>query len=125
VRGVPFLVAALALLGAQPAQAKFGISLTVQPAQVWARQPAKVIVRTGIVLPRQHGLELDVVGPWHAKYGTSFFEPRLRRIGSKTYVATVRFPRGGRWRLIVPNWGAPGSASPPPVDRAIRVQPAP
>jgi hypothetical protein len=119
------LVPLLALAVAPTAEAKFTISLTVRPVPVWAKQPARVIVRTGIELPKDHGLRLNVVGPWHAKRGNIFLEPRLRRIGPKAFVATVRFPRGGRWRLIVPNWGAPGSAYPPPVDRTVRVQPLP
>lgn len=119
------LMAALALATAPAAEAKFSITLTVKPKHVWAKQPARVIVRTGIVLPRDHGLRLDVVGAWHPTYGNAFFEARLHRIGPKTFRAIVRFPRGGRWRLIVPNWGAPGSASPPPVDHAVRVRPSP
>jgi hypothetical protein len=119
------LVAVLALAVAPAAEAKFRISLTVKPAQVWAKQPARVIVRTDVVLPREHILPLNVVGPWHPKYGNAFLEPRLRRIGPKAFAATVRFPHGGRWRLIVPNWGPNGSASPPPVDRAVNVRPAP
>jgi hypothetical protein len=119
------LVVALALAGAPAAEAKFRITLTVKPVQVWAKQPARVIVRTDVVLPRRHVLPLNVVGPWHPRYGNAFFEPRLRRVGPKTFAATVRFPRGGRWRLIVPNWGPNGSASPPPVDRVVKVQPSP
>jgi hypothetical protein len=119
------LALAAALLGAPSAEAKFRISLTVEPAHVWAKQPARVTTRTGIVLPREHGLRLQALGPGIVRYETTFFEVRLRRTGPKTYKASVRFPRGGRWRLIVPNWGAPGSASPPPVDRALRVQPSP
>jgi hypothetical protein len=118
------LVAVLALVAAPAGEAKFSISLSVKPAQVWAKDPARVIVRTGVVLPRQHGLRLNVVGPWHPRHGTAFFEPRLRRVGPRTLTATVRFPHGGRWRLIVPNWGAPGSASPPPVDKAVNVRPS-
>jgi hypothetical protein len=119
------VVAVLVLAAAPTAEAKFSISLTVKPAQVWAKQPARVIVRTDIVLPRDHVLPLNVVGPSHPRYGNVFFEPRLRRIGPKAFAATVRFPRGGRWRIIVPNWGPNGSASPPPVDRAVKVRPAP
>jgi hypothetical protein len=121
------LVLALAagLVSAPSAEAKFSISLAVEPEPVWAKQPVRVIVRTDIVLPRKHVLPLNVVGPWHPRYGNAFFAPRLRRVGPKTFAATVRFPRGGRWRLIVPNWGPNGSASPPPADRTVRVRPGP
>jgi hypothetical protein len=118
-------VTLLALAAAPAAEAKFRMSLTVNPAHAWAKQPVRVIVRTDIVLPREHVLPFNIVGPWHPKYGNAFFEPRLRRISPKAFAATVRFPRGGRWRLIVPNWGPNGSASPPPVDRVVKVQPSP
>jgi hypothetical protein len=109
------LAVAAALIGASSGEAKFSISFTVKPVQVWAKQPARVIVRTGVVLPRQHGLRLSAVGSWHARYGNAFFEARLRRTGPKTYEATVRFPRGGVWTMVIPNWGG----------HALRVQPAP
>jgi hypothetical protein len=109
------LVLALALTAAPAAHTKISISFTVKPAPVWAKQPARVLIRTGVVLPREHGLRLGVVGAWHARYGNAFFEPRLRRTGPKTYEAVVRFPRGGVWSFIVPNWGG----------HTLRVQPAP
>jgi hypothetical protein len=122
-----FAVAAAGALAFVPAAEakKFRISLTVEPAHVWAKRPARVIVRTSIVLPAAHELPFNVVGPWHPRHGNAFFEPRLRRTGPKTFTARVRFPYGGRWRLIVPNWIPTGSASPPPVDHALRVQPGP
>jgi hypothetical protein len=117
------LVALAASVSATPAEAKFRISLTVEPAQPWMKQPARVVVRTGITLPQNHGLRLHVVGPGRARYDTAVFYFRLRRVGPRAFKATVRFPRGGRWRLIVPNWGAPGSAYPPPIDHAVTVRP--
>jgi hypothetical protein len=117
------LVTGLLLLAAPAAEAKFRISLAVEPAQVSAKQPARVTVRTGIELPREHGLQLHVAGPWHASHGTPFFEARLHRIGPTAFRATVRFPRAGRWRLIVPNWNDQGSTSPPPAERTVRVRP--
>jgi hypothetical protein len=113
-----------ALLSVPSAGAKFSISLRVEPEQPWAKQPARVIVRTGITLPKNHGLQLHVVGPGPARYDTAVIYFRLRRIGPRTFGATVRFPRGGAWRLIVPNWNEYGSASPPPVDRTVRVRPS-
>ena len=124
-RATVLIVVAAGLLGAPAAKAKFSISLAVEPGPLWVKRPTRVTVRTGIVLPREHGLRLQAVGPGVVRYEMTFFDVRLLRTGPKTYKATVRFPRGGRWRLIVPNWGAPGSASPPPVDRALRVRPSP
>lgn len=119
------LVTGFLLVAAPAAEAKFSIALTVEPKPLWAKRPARVTVRTGIVLPREHGLRLHVVGPGRARHDTAVSYFRLRRIGLRAFGATVRFPRGGRWRLIVPNWSAQGSASPPPVDRTVRVQPSP
>jgi hypothetical protein len=109
------VVAGLVLVAAPAAEAKFKISLTVEPAQVWAKRPARVLMRTGIALPKDHGLRLHVVGPGPARYDTAVFYLRPSRIGSRTFKATVRFPRGGRWLLIVPNWGG----------RRVKVQPGP
>jgi hypothetical protein len=108
------VLAALALAAAPSAEAKFSISLTVKPAQLWAKQPARVVVRTGITLPKDHGLRLHVVGPGSARYDTAVSHFRLRRIGPRAFTASVRFPRGGRWQLIVPNWGG----------RTVRVRPS-
>jgi hypothetical protein len=44
----------------------------------------------------------------------------LTRHGA-TWRGVVRFRRAGRWLLVVPNWGAPGYALPPPVVRSVRV----
>jgi hypothetical protein len=118
------LVTGLLLVAAPAADAKFRISLTVEPAQLWAKRPARVIVRTGTVLRPDHGLQLHVVGPGPARYDTAVFYFSLRRIGPRAFGATVRFPRGGRWRLIVPNWNAEGSTSPPPAERTVRVRPS-
>jgi hypothetical protein len=117
--------AAAALVSAPSAGAKFSISLTVEPGQPWVKHPARVIARTGITLPRDHGLQLHVVGPGRTRYDTAVLYFRLRRIGPRAFGTTVRFPRGGRWRLIVPNWNAAGSTYPPPAERKVRVRPGP
>jgi hypothetical protein len=109
------VLAAFALAFAAPADAKFTLSMTVKPAQVWAKEPARVLVRTGITLPKNHGLQLHVVGPGSARYDTAVLYYRLKRVGPRAFKATVRFPRGGRWRLIVPTWSA---------DRTVTVQPS-
>jgi hypothetical protein len=118
------LVAALALAVAPAAEAKFTISLSVEPTQPWVKRPARVIARTGVTLSKEHGLQLHVVGPGRVRYETAVFYFRLRRIGPRAFGATVRFPRGGRWRVIVPNWNAEGSTSPPPAERTVRVRPS-
>jgi hypothetical protein len=117
--------AAAALVSVPSAEAKFSISLMVEPGQPWVKQPARVIARTGIMLPKDHGLQLHVVGPGRTRSDTAVLYFRLRRIGPRAFGATVRFPRGGRWRLIVPNWNAEGSTYPPPAERTVRVRPGP
>jgi hypothetical protein len=105
------------------AEAKFDISLTVEPSRPIAGDPTRVTMRTGVVLPTKHGMRLNAVGPWRDELGQAFVELRLVRIGPRAFRAKIRFPYAGRWRLIVPNWGAPGSAYPAPVDRVVRVRP--
>jgi hypothetical protein len=121
---VVVLAALVAGVAAKPAEAKFSMSLRVEPARPWAKQPARVIVQTSIELARDHGLELHVVGPGWTRGDTAVLYYRLRRIGPKAFAARVRFPRGGRWRLIVPNWNDQGSTSPPPAERTVKVQPS-
>jgi hypothetical protein len=111
----PLLLAvAAALISAPSAAGKFSISLAVEPTPLWAKQPARVTIRTGTALPPKHGMRLFAVGPWRDKYGVASFEIRLIRTGPAALKATVRFPHGGRWQLIVPNVAG----------RAVRVRPS-
>jgi hypothetical protein len=48
----------------------------------------------------------------------------LRRTGPGTWRGELRFPRSGAWHLVVPNWCAPGIASPRPLDRVLTVRSA-
>lgn len=45
-----------------------------------------------------------------------------QQAGSTTWRATVRFPHSGKWWLVVPNWCAPGYASPLAAVRLITVR---
>jgi hypothetical protein len=121
-RSLLAVAAASALFFAAGAEAKFDIVLVVEPARPVAGNVVRVTMRTEIVLPKEHGMRLNVVGPWRDQSGHGFFDARLVRTGPRTFTARFRFPYAGRWRLIVPNWGAPGSAFPPPVDRPVRVR---
>jgi hypothetical protein len=124
-RALVFLLAlAAALVTVPSADAKFSISLAVKPTSPIAKRPVRVTMRTGIALPEKHGMRLVAVGPRRDGYDVTFFDVRLVRTGPRAFRATVHFPRAGWWRLIVPNWGAPGSAYPPPVDRPVRVRPS-
>jgi hypothetical protein len=43
------------------------------------------------------------------------------RIAPNRWRGTVRFPRAGRWRLIIPNGAPDGFMIPPPVMRWVVV----
>jgi hypothetical protein len=100
------------------AEAKFRMTVTIEPARPMAGSLARVIVRTDIPLARQHGIRLSAVGPWRKSLGQAFFEIRLVRTGPRTLRGSVRFPYPGRWHLDVP----PSGAS-PPFDRWVRIRP--
>src|SRR5437660_3003190 len=50
------------------------------------------------------------------------FLAHMRRSSGTSWRATVEFPRAGNWQLIVPNWCAPGYASPLPAVRVLTVR---
>ena len=109
-------VAAAALFLTSSAEAKFSLSVAVEPARPVAGQLARTTIRTGIVLPSEHGLQLHAVGPWRARFGQAFFDVRLVRIGPRAFRAKVRFPYAGRWRLVV-------AGTSPLVAWPVRVRP--
>jgi hypothetical protein len=111
-------ISASAALLVPSAEAKFRLSITMEPARPTARSGARVVMRTDIALPRKHGIRLFAVGPWRKNLGQAFFEIRLVRIAPRTLTGRVRFPYPGRWHLDVP----PSGAS-PPVDLWVKVRP--
>ena len=122
-RGLSPLLAtagASAALLVPSAEAKFRLSVTVEPARPTARSEARVVVRTDIDVPRTPRIRLFAVGPWRSTTGQAFFEIRLTRISPRTLTGRVRFPYPGRWHLDVP----PSGAS-PPADVWVRVRPPP
>jgi hypothetical protein len=52
-----------------------------------------------------------------------FYVPLARKT-PKEWRATVRFPRAGLWRLVVPNWCAAGYVLPPTIVQRVTVHPA-
>ncbi|HZT17054.1 MAG TPA: hypothetical protein VFA19_14030 [Gaiellaceae bacterium] len=141
------LTAVLALVAAGGAQAKFVISLHVSPSRPRAGEPVQVVIRAAefgacrmrllAVAPgadRYRALDAFINGGYSVM-GTAGFSfhrlrptPRLgflvvtRRSTATAWRATIRFPRWGRWQLIVPNWCAPGYANPPPAIRVVSVR---
>jgi hypothetical protein len=110
---------ALVLCGS--ALAKFSISIAANDTTPAVGQRVTVVVRSGRAL--DYDLRLVAVAPGQpvfrvvatitgdtshpipniARHG---FEIRLARIAPNRWRGVVRFPRPGRWRVIVPN-GAP------------------
>jgi hypothetical protein len=89
-------------------------------------------ILVGVSLPpgidRYHALDAFMNGPFGSTFHRLGATPRLgflahlRRSSATSWRATVKFPRVGRWQLIVPNWCAPGYASPLPAVRIITVR---
>ena len=130
-------VAVLALCVAPAATAKFRLSLALGDSSPKVGQPITVVLRAGIDL--DHDLKLIAVAPgksWYdivgvvtgdsvlaqARIPRDGFAVPLVRVAPNRWRAFVAFPRAGRWRLIVPNWGPEGFAIPPPLTRSVVVR---
>jgi hypothetical protein len=109
------LIAASARVVAPSAGAKLGLSFAVSPTRPVAGEPAQVTLRAAVVLPRKHDIRLTAVGAWRGRWGQTVFDIPLVRTRPRVLRATVRFPHGGRWSLIVP--GEPSAGW------SVRVQP--
>lgn len=143
------LAAGLSSWLAPGAAAKFGVRLLVSPSQPRVGRPVSILIRTGPVGAELCRMQLLAVAPGIDRFkaldpllsggyavggpqGSSFhrlrttsrfgFRQRMQRSGPAEWNATVRFPRAGDWHVIVPNWCAPGWASPLPADRKITVR---
>lgn len=139
----------LSLWFALGAAAKDGLRLSVSQSQPHIGQRVSTVIRTGSVSTGACRMRLVAVAPGVNRYraldafinggysvmgpsGFSFHRlratPRLgflahmRRSSPTSWRATLTFPRRGRWQLIVPNWCAPGYASPPPAVRIVTVR---
>lgn len=131
------------------AAAKFGLRLSVSQSQPRVGQPVSLLIRTGPVgtgacrmrllavapgINRYHALDAFIIGGYsvNGPFGSTFhrlrgtprlgFLAHLRRSSPRRWRATVKFPRHGRWQLIVPNWCAPGYANPLPAVRIVTVR---
>ncbi len=118
---VAALVAAVA-----PAEAKFRMTLTLSDRTPAVGQRIRVTLRTDLSREdaRTVTMRLLTVPPGtfvdRVLDNESPFRIRLTRTES-TWRASIRFQRPGRWKLVVPNWGAPGYAIPPPIVREVVV----
>jgi hypothetical protein len=129
--------------------AKDGLRLLVSQSQPHIGQPVSAVIRTGPVgtgpcrmrlvavapgINRYHALDAFINGGYSVMgpFGFTFhrlrptqrlgFLAHTRRSSATSWRATMKFPRRGRWQLIVPNWCAPGYASPPPAVRIVTVR---
>jgi hypothetical protein len=143
------VVAALGLFFVPAAPAKFAVSLTLSPDRPRAGVPVLALVRADARPGSDCALRLLAVAPGVDRYtalgvfingSVSVIGPdgavvrrigpaswlgfltRVRRTGPAAWQATIRFPRPGRWQLIVPNWCAPGYASPLPLLGKVTVR---
>jgi hypothetical protein len=131
------IVLALALVFAPSASAKFKIWLTVGDSTPRVMQPVAVVVHSEAQL--SYNLRLIAVAPkkpWfrvvgtvtgdvsrpHANIPHDGFEVPLRRLSNHAWRGVVRFPRRGRWQLVVPNGAPAGVMIPPPARRPIVVR---
>jgi hypothetical protein len=116
--------ATLALVLAAPAHAKFPITLRLSDATPRVGQQIRVAVSIPARYAAGADMRLVAVPPRMGMYEAIKSEERhgvsLAKRGT-TWRGIVRFRRPGRWLLVVPNWGAPGYALPPPVIRKVRV----
>lgn len=132
-----FVAAALlALCLAPAAAAKFRITLALGDSTPAVRQPITVVVRSGVEL--DYDLKLIAVAPgksWYNVVGVVTGDSRiarasiprdgfavpLTRVAPNRWRGLVRFPRAGKWRLVVPNGAPVGFAIPPPLMRPVVV----
>jgi hypothetical protein len=145
-------LAAVAGLGfwlAPGALAKFSMLLSLSSSKPQVGRPVHVLIRTGPVGSGVCQMRLIAIAPgaaWQRALdalvnggmgvmgtnGTTFVRLRVtpklglripaHRANSTAWRATVRFPRTGKWELIVPNWCAPGWATPLPATRFVTVR---
>jgi hypothetical protein len=131
----------LVLLALAPAAgAKGRMTLALGDSSPAVGQPITVSLRVEFTLERDATVRVAAVAPGASMYDViatvthtlaggpaartphDGFGVELRRVAQHRWRAFVRFPRAGRWQLVVPNWGgAPGYAMPPPIVRDVRV----
>jgi hypothetical protein len=126
----------IALLLAAPASAKFDLSLRLSKDEPRIGEQIRVELRANAHVGKCR-MKLVAVAPGIDTYraveafvngGPTRPSARLgflvlpARTGPGAWRARLRFHRAARWHLIVPNWCAPGVASPRPADRVVTVR---
>lgn len=130
-------VTVLALWLVPSAGAKFRITTALGDSTPAVAQATTVVLRAAVNV--DHDLRLIAVAPgkkwWdvagvvtsesslaEASIPRDGFEVTLTRVAPNRWRGYVKFPRPGRWRLVVPNWAPVGMASPPPLLRSVVVR---
>ena len=125
------------LLAVPAASAKFAVNARISDKTPVIGQRVTVVVTAGQKL--EWDLRLIAVAPGKKMYdvvgvitGASRtararvprdgFEVKLKRLADNRWQARIRFPRSGRWRLVVPNWVPDGYSIPPPLIRTVVVR---
>jgi hypothetical protein len=129
-------IGVLALCLAPAASAKFNMWLVLDDSTPRVGQSITVVLRSEQNL--DYNLRLIAVAPGQSVrevVGTvtgDASRPRARiphdgfavpvtRVGPDRWRAFVKFPRTGRWQLVIPNGAAVGFMIPPPAARAVLV----
>ena len=131
-------VVLVAFLAAAPvATAKFRMWLTMGDWTPAVNQPVRIVLHSERRLG--YDLKLIAVAPgksWFDVVGTVTGDSRLARaniprdgfavpvvrIAGNRWRAAVKFPRPGRWRLVIPNGAPVGFMIPPPVMEPVDVR---
>ena len=131
------VIVVLAICVVPVALAKFKITVAAADSTPAVRQPVAVVVRSGVAL--DYNLKLIAVAPGKSVFDVvgvvtgdsslaranirhdGFWVP-LKRVARDRWRGIVRFPRPGRWRLVVPNGAPEGFMIPPPAVRTVVVR---
>jgi hypothetical protein len=125
------VIAVMTLIIVPAASAKGQIRVRVGDSTPAVGQAFTVYVHAEYRVPANDWLRLIAVAPgksWYDVVGRvtgdsqiaradiphDGFEIKMRRLGPSDWRATVRLPRPGRWRLVVPNGTHVGFMLPPP-----------
>jgi hypothetical protein len=130
-------IVAVVLAVAPPAAAKLRLGLRVGDSNPRVGQLVTVVLSSERRLG--YDLKLIAVAPgesWYDVVGTitgdssranariprDGFAVPVARVAGNRWRARVRFPRAGRWRLLIPNGAPEGFMIPPPVVRVVSVR---
>jgi hypothetical protein len=131
---LPVVLAAAAAVIVPSAAAKGRISLVLGVGHPTTAQTVRATLRVDFRTEPDQNLRLFAVAPGselnvvvRALDGGEALKPRLgfavglTRTGVSSWRGSARFPRAGRWLLVVPNGPTQGYMLPPPVIRTVVV----